>query len=104
MSKRLLLLTVVLRHAIMNLFVLSQMLVAMAFVCDIVSFQFPDRKTILACLVASTGLSSAHYFLLLSPSAGCLMLLAAQGFQSPISASIGGGCGSSWDWRPGSYS
>lgn len=80
-SKRLLLLTVVPLDAIMNLFVLSQMLVAMAFVCDIVSFQFRDRKTILACLVASTGLSSAHYFLLLSPSAGCLMLLAAARFS-----------------------
>jgi len=65
----------------MSPFLLSQILVGVAFICDLVSFQFRDRRSILACLIAATSLLAAHYFLLDNPSAGFLMLVGVLRFS-----------------------
>lgn len=56
-------------------FLLSQILVGIAFFTDFASFQFKDRKKILLLLCTSAALISAHYFLLEKNTAGVLMIM-----------------------------
>ena len=58
-------------------FILSQILVAIAMIFDILSFQFKDRKKILLPLIISSCLISAHYFLLSQLTAGILVFFSA---------------------------
>lgn len=58
-------------------FLLSQILVGIAFLSDFASFQFKDRKKILLFLCVSSILISAHYFLLDKETAGILILVSA---------------------------
>lgn len=48
----------------MSLFLLSQLLVAVAIGFDLLSFQFKERKRIIACLIVSCLLVATHYGLL----------------------------------------
>ncbi|MCG7545613.1 YgjV family protein [Pseudoalteromonas sp. MM17-2] len=68
----------------MDWFWLSQLLVAIAIVCDLVSFQLPQRRSVLICLVLSTALTSGHYVLLTQYSGAILMLLASLRFALSI--------------------
>lgn len=59
----------------MTFFFLSQILAALAFVSDVASFQFKQRKHILLCLLFSTVLLTLHFCLLQSYlSAGVVFL------------------------------
>ncbi len=61
----------------MSAFVLSQCLIAVAIVFDLISFQFKQKQKIVACLCVSAILISCHFYLLEQLTAACLMLLAA---------------------------
>ena len=65
----------------MTYFAISQVLIGLAFICDIASFQFRSRRAILVCLVASTVVTAIHFFFLGNQSAGFLMLLASARFS-----------------------
>ncbi len=58
-------------------FVISQILIGIAFIFDIFSFQFKSRKKTLICFVAAASLISAHYFLLGQETAGFVIALSA---------------------------
>lgn len=60
---------------IINSFLLSQILIGIAFLTDFASFQFKDRKIIVLFLCISAALISAHYFLLEKNTAGVLMIM-----------------------------
>lgn len=64
----------------MSLFVISQILVGIAICTDILSFQFKEKKKIVACLLFSCILISIHFVLLDHWTAACLGLLAATRF------------------------
>lgn len=59
------------------MFILSQCLVVVATLLDLISFQFKSRQLILLCLFSSVLLTAAHFFVLGNTSAGLLMLIAA---------------------------
>ncbi|WP_299787406.1 YgjV family protein [uncultured Shewanella sp.] len=61
----------------MSLFIWSQVLIIIAIVFDLVSFQFKQRKKIVGCLCVSGILISAHFTLLEQWTAAGLMLLAS---------------------------
>jgi hypothetical protein len=65
-------------------FVLSQILIGIAICLDIISFQFKERRKILACLVVSTLLISSHFMLLEAWTAAFLGLLAVARYASSI--------------------
>jgi hypothetical protein len=56
----------------MTHFVISQILVAIAFCFDLASFQFKHRKHILFCIVISASLISTHFILLDRTTAGLI--------------------------------
>ncbi len=58
-----------------NAFLISQLLIGIAFITDFLSFQFKDRKKILFLLCISVTLISSHYFLLGKTTAGVLTLI-----------------------------
>ena len=60
----------------MNDFVISQILVGLAFVFNALSFQFLERKAILICFILATIFLAWHFFLLSNVSAGALILVA----------------------------
>ncbi|KLV08323.1 YgjV family protein [Photobacterium ganghwense] len=60
----------------MSLFLISQILVAVAIVFDLMSFQFKQRKHIVACLFCAGVLISSHFVLLEQWTAACLMGIA----------------------------
>ena len=60
----------------MSFYLISQVLVGIAILFDILSFQFKDRKRIVQCLFVSGVLISTHFFLLGHQTAGLLMLVA----------------------------
>lgn len=60
----------------MNSFVASQILVGIAIVFDVISFQLKNRKYILLCLVISGVFISSHFILLKNWTASMLMLVA----------------------------
>jgi hypothetical protein len=68
----------------MSDFLLSQILIGIAILTDTLSFQFKDRKKIVACLLVSCTLISAHFMLLGHWTAACLGLVAAVRFTSSI--------------------
>jgi hypothetical protein len=66
-------------------FVVSQILAGMAFALGLASFQFKPRHLILLCLVGSTLLNSAHFFLLEKPGPATLMLLTGIRYLAALS-------------------
>ncbi|MGB3209359.1 MAG: YgjV family protein [Desulforhopalus sp.] len=65
-------------------FLLSQILIGIAICTDTLSFQFKERKKIVACLLVSCGLISAHFMLLGHWTAACLGLVAAVRFTTSM--------------------
>lgn len=61
----------------MTPFLLSQILIGIAFASDLASFQFKDRKVTLLLFFVSALLISAHFFLLGQTTAGFVILLSA---------------------------
>lgn len=68
----------------MSAFLLSQILIAVAICFDLLSFQFKDRKKIVACLSCSCTLISAHFVLLGQMTAAILLCLATIRFFTSI--------------------
>lgn len=64
----------------MSTFVISQILVGIAFLFDLATFQFKDRRGIILCLMSSTLLLSVHFFLLQHHTAAILLLIAVVRF------------------------
>src|SRR3989344_2314459 len=58
-------------------FILSQILAGLAFLLDMVSFQFKKREQILLPLVFSASLISVHFFLLDQITASLIVFLSA---------------------------
>jgi len=67
-----------------SLYLVSQVLVGIAIIFDILSFQFKDRKRIVQCLFVSGILISTHFFLLGHQTAGLLMLVATLRYLTSI--------------------
>jgi hypothetical protein len=65
-------------------FILSQILIGIAFLFDLASFQFNQRKYTLICFVGAASLISAHYFLLGQNTAGFIIALSATRFLASI--------------------
>ncbi|MEC4727663.1 YgjV family protein [Shewanella sp. D64] len=61
----------------MSVFVWSQVLIAIAIVFDIASFQFKQRRQIIGCLCVSGVLISVHFILLEQWTAAGLLMLAS---------------------------
>lgn len=61
-------------------FWLSQALIAIAFLFDLLSFQLKERKQILLCFIVSASLIGAHYLLLDQITAGLILLISAVRF------------------------
>lgn len=68
----------------MSLFLWSQLVVSLALLLDLLSFQLRDRRRILACLALSCALNAAHFALLGQRSAASLLLLASVRFLVSI--------------------
>ncbi|HFT7392488.1 YgjV family protein [Aeromonas hydrophila] len=64
----------------MSLFLWSQLVVSLALLLDLLSFQLRDRRRILACLALSCALNGAHFALLGQASAALLLWLASLRF------------------------
>ena len=60
----------------MSVFFISQVLVGIAILFDLMSFQFKERKKIVACLFAAGVLISSHFILLEQWTAASLMVIA----------------------------
>lgn len=65
-------------------FVLSQILIGIAICFDMLSFQFKERKKIVACLIVSATFISGHFMLLGHWTAAFLGLLAAVRFATSV--------------------
>lgn len=61
----------------MSFFIASQILVGLAALFDIASFQFKDRKALLSALCISAVLIAAHFALLKEWTAACLLVIGA---------------------------
>ncbi len=68
----------------MSHFFISQILIGIAICFDILSFQFKERKKIVACLLVSCTLISIHFMLLDHWTAACLGILAAFRFTASM--------------------
>ncbi len=68
----------------MSLFLWSQLVVSLALLLDLLSFQLRDRRRILACLALSCALNAGHFALLGQWSAASLLLLASMRFLVSI--------------------
>lgn len=68
----------------MSLFLWSQLVVSLALLLDLLSFQLRDRRRILACLALSCALNAGHFALLGQWSAASLLLLASVRFLVSI--------------------
>ena len=68
----------------MSDFLLSQILIGIAICTDTISFQFKERKKIVACLLVSCTLISAHFMLLGHWTAAFLGLIAALRFTTSL--------------------
>ncbi len=64
----------------MSSFILSQILIGFAICCDLLSFQFKDRKKILVVLLVSCLLIGIHFILLEQWTAAALAVVAALRF------------------------
>lgn len=61
-------------------FWISQVLVGVAFIFDTVSFQLKERRRILVCLIISSILIGAHFFVLGKTTAGVLVFISTARF------------------------
>ncbi|MBW3695310.1 YgjV family protein [Vibrio sp. T187] len=68
----------------MSLFFMSQVLVGIAIIFDLMSFQFKDRKRIVACLFCAGLLISSHFVLLEQWTAASLMIIATTRYLTSI--------------------
>lgn len=68
----------------MSNFLLSQILISLAICTDTISFQFKERKKIVACLLISCTLISSHFMLLGHWTAAFLGLVAALRFATSM--------------------
>ncbi|MBL0622646.1 YgjV family protein [Aeromonas veronii] len=68
----------------MSLFLWSQLVVSLALLLDLLSFQLRERRRILACLALSCVLNAGHFALLGQWSAASLLLLASVRFLVSI--------------------
>lgn len=68
----------------MSDFILSQILIGIAICTDTASFQFKERKKIVACLLVSCTLISLHFMLLNHWTAALLALVAALRFTTSL--------------------
>ncbi|CED71405.1 YgjV family protein [Aliivibrio wodanis] len=68
----------------MSLFFISQILVAIAIGFDLMSFQFKERKRIVACLFCAGILISSHFILLEQWTAAGLMMIATVRYLTSI--------------------
>lgn len=68
----------------MSSFLLSQILIGVAICTDTISFQFKERKKIVACLLISCILIATHFMLLGHWTAAFLALIAALRFAANI--------------------
>ena len=59
----------------MTPFFWSQIAACGAFACGLISFHFPDRKSILRCLTCLAALNSCHFFLLGRTAPAVMMFL-----------------------------
>jgi ASC-1-like (ASCH) protein len=65
-------------------FLISQILIGIALVFDLASFQFKNRKRILICFAVAASLISTHFFLLGENTAGSVVALSAVRFVVSI--------------------
>lgn len=65
-------------------FLLSQILVSVAICFDLLSFQFKERKKIIACLACSCTLISVHFVLLDNMTAALLLAVATTRFVTSL--------------------
>lgn len=77
----------------MSMFLWSQLVVSLALLLDLLSFQLKDRKSILVCLAVSCALNGGHFALLEQWSAASLLLLASLRFWVSLWCS-----GRGWMW------
>ncbi len=68
----------------MSAFVLSQVLIGIAFLFDVASFQFKKREITLALFAFSASLIAAHFFLLGATTAGFVISVSAARFVVSI--------------------
>ena len=68
----------------MSAFVLSQLLIGVAFLIDLASFQFRERCYVLMCLAAAACLIGVHFWLLDAYTAAFLGFLAALRFITAL--------------------
>ena len=58
-----------------NYFILSQILVSIAMIFDLLSFQYKEKKKTFLCFIISASLISLHYFLLFKIAAWVIVFL-----------------------------
>ena len=68
----------------MSDFLLSQLLVGVVFVFDLASFQFREKRHVLACLVFSASLMGVHFYLVEAYTASALGFIAALRFLTAM--------------------
>jgi hypothetical protein len=68
----------------MSAFFLSQLLIGVAILFDLASFQFKNRRQIVGCLCIAGVLISSHFFLLQQYTAAGLMAVAVTRYLSSI--------------------
>ncbi len=71
----------------MSAFLLSQLLVGVAFFFDLASFQFREKRKVLGCLVFSALLLGAHFYLVEAYTAAVLGFIAAARFLTAMFSS-----------------
>lgn len=59
----------------MSAFAISQILIAVAFISDMLSFQFKERKHVIICFVISATLIAVHFLLLGKLTAGFVVFV-----------------------------
>jgi hypothetical protein len=65
-------------------FLLSQILAGLAFVCGLVSFQFPGRRSVLIWLVLMSVFSAAHFFVLGRPGPAVIVVVGGLKFLTAV--------------------
>lgn len=68
----------------LSAFIISQILIGIAFLFDLASFQFKKREYTVACFTAAASLIAAHYFFLGQHTAGFVIALSALRFAVSI--------------------
>jgi len=63
-----------------SVFLISQVLIGIAFCFDLLSFQLKERKQILICFIVASTLIATHFFLLEQVTAACLILVSTTRF------------------------